>query len=59
MNGFIEEVCTQGLLMKEVIEYYKKEKTIDSIVETFRNKGMKRKADRGRALRTWAFTCQK
>lgn len=42
MNGFIEEVCTQGLLMKEVIEYYKNEKTIDSIVETFRNKGMKR-----------------
>ena len=42
MNGFIEEVCTQGLLMKEVIKYYKSEETIDSIVETFKDKGMKK-----------------
>ena len=42
MNGFIKEVCTQGLLMKEVIDYYKNEKTIDSIVKTFKDKGMKR-----------------
>ena len=41
MNGFIKEVCTQGLLMKEVIDYYKNEKTIDSIVKTFKDKGMK------------------
>ena len=42
MNGFIEEVCTQGFLMKEVLDYYKKENTIDSIVETFKSKNMKK-----------------
>lgn len=26
MNGFIEEVCTQGELMKEVLQYYMEEK---------------------------------
>ena len=42
MNGFIEEVCTQGELMKEVLQYYMEEKTIDDVVNVFRQKGMKK-----------------
>lgn len=42
MNGFIEEVCTQGPLMKEVITFYRNEglKRIDEIVENFHKKKM-------------------
>ncbi|MGB4588062.1 MAG: SIS domain-containing protein [Clostridiaceae bacterium] len=42
MNGFIEEVCTQGKLMKEVIRYYKNDglKLIENIAEEFKTKGM-------------------
>ena len=41
MNGFIEEVCTQGTLMKEVIHYYRGEalKTLNSIVQAYKDKG--------------------
>ena len=42
MNGSIEEVCTQGELMKEVLQYYMEEKTIDDVVNVFRQKGMKK-----------------
>ena len=40
MNGFIDEVCTQGVLMKEVISYYQNEGLlkIDQIVDLFKKR---------------------
>ena len=42
MNGFIDEVCTQGVLMKEVISYYQNEGLlkIDQIVDLFKKRNM-------------------
>lgn len=42
MNGFINEVCTQGVLMKEVISYYQNEglQTIEKIADLFKEKKM-------------------
>ncbi len=44
MNGFIDEVCTQGRLLREVGDYYRTSGAgqIDRIVGEFRKKGMKR-----------------
>lgn len=41
MNGFVEEVCTQGTLMKEAIRYYRGEglKTIEAIVAAYKERG--------------------
>lgn len=38
MNGFIDEVCTQGSLMKNVIQFYKEGgmNSIDEIITYFR-----------------------
>ena len=37
MNGFIDEVCTQGSLMKNVIQFYKEGgmNSIDEIITYF------------------------
>ena len=44
MNGFIDEVCTQGYLLREVGDYYRTSGAgqIDRIVGEYRKKGMKR-----------------
>lgn len=42
MNGFIQEVCTQGSLMKKAISYYHNDglKLIESIADEYHKKGM-------------------
>lgn len=42
MNGFIEEVCTQGVLMKKVISYYQNEglERINKIADLYKEKGL-------------------
>lgn len=44
MNGFIEEVCTQGRLLREVAYFYRNDggKQMDEIVEEFKRKKMER-----------------
>ena len=44
MNGFIDEVCTQGRLLREVADFYRNSgaKQIGGIAERFKQKGMTR-----------------
>ena len=44
MNGFIEEVCTQGMLLKRYLkEYWPVDReVVDAIAECFKSKAMNR-----------------
>lgn len=59
MNGFLQEVLTQGTLMKETIRFYREEgrKLIDAIDGQFKNGGMSRVILTGMGSSLYAADC--